>query len=175
GKVERDLRLNELGLAARDHVQLHHEVAVRLESPRQTFRQQRRRLAGRPTQEVAVRVNSGPKNDSVVAWRRILFVELPRCRRCINADVGVMHARITGLELDAADVAERIYWYWEDEHSGYVRPVCGKRVRLREGHDEIRRAELPGRVPDGCARKISTIAFTRALGHPSSDERDLFV
>src|SRR5689334_24624651 len=52
-----------LGLARRLHVNLDDEIGVRRETPREALRQQRRRLAGRPAEKMAVGIHGRVRQD----------------------------------------------------------------------------------------------------------------
>src|SRR5262245_42120830 len=54
-EVEPDRRLHVFWFSTRLHVQLQHEIGARFEGPRETFRQKRRHLTGRPSEKVPVR------------------------------------------------------------------------------------------------------------------------
>ena len=66
-EVQADRRRHLLGLPARLHVQLDDEIGVLLEAPGEIVRQQRRDLARRPSEEVAVRIVGRSRDQPVVA------------------------------------------------------------------------------------------------------------
>ena len=87
------------------HVQLQHEIAVRLESPRHAVGEKRGKLAWRPAEKVAV--GKAPRHDETIeAGPGIGLVQQARGRRFVDAHVGVVHdARVAGTKLDAAHVS----------------------------------------------------------------------
>ena len=80
GEVQTDRRIDHFGLPARLHVQFHHEVGVCVETPGEIVWQQRRHLAGSPSEKVTVGIGGRSRDQPVVARRRIRLVEAARRR-----------------------------------------------------------------------------------------------
>jgi hypothetical protein len=147
-EVEADGRRDLLHLAARLHVQLDDQVGVPVQTPGEIFRQERRHLAGRPAEEVAVRIDRRSRNQSAVARSGIRIVETPRRRRRVDADVRVVHdLRVAGPEFQPAHEAHAVHGDRQDEDVKGVGAFRRQRVRLRQGDDEIRFSKLPAVGP----------------------------
>ena len=83
---------NALRLRARHQVQLHEQIAARIEPPRLAVRLQRCKLPWRPSEEVAVGKHRRIGNHAAVAGHRIFLIHAPRGGRGIDEDVGVVDA-----------------------------------------------------------------------------------
>ena len=121
---------------------------LRQKSPRESLRQQWRGLSRGPAEKVSVGINGGPHDDAVVSGGGILIVELPRCRRRIDSDVGVVDPRAVCTELDAADVSQAARSVSGNTNTRDMSgPSAGRHVRLRQRDDQVGRAELPASTP----------------------------
>ncbi len=167
-EIEGDGRLHRLGLAARLQVQLHHQVGAGVETPRQIRVDERRDLAGRPAEEMAVRILGRTGHEPVVAGGRVAGVELPRLPGAIDADVGVVHhGGVAGVELDAAHIARAAHRQGHREDAKDVGRLPRQDVTRRQGDDEIGLAEIPaGRE----RRRRRRRARTLDRGHGPSRE-----
>ena len=150
-----------------------------LEAPGEIVRQQRRHLAGGPSEKVTVRVGRGPRDQTVVSRPRVRGVERARCRRRIDPDIGVVHdSRIAGPEFEAADEARAIDRDRQHEDMKCVGPFRRQRVRLRQRNDEIRLPKLPPVGPMHCGLRIADCGFgggwvfRRSSVRPTLEQRD---
>src|SRR6266498_1769499 len=159
-KEQADRGFHLLDGAARLHMKLHDEIAAWLEPPGEVGWDERRHLPWRPAEKVPFGIPGRARHQPVVPGRGIRGVELPRGRRRIDADIGVMDdARVAWVKLDASHEARPSDRQWDGEDSKDVGPRCGQAVRGLERDDEIGRAEQPSIRPSGPARQIARIAF----------------
>ncbi len=152
------------------------QVGARSETPRQALREQRSDLTRRPAEKMAVGVDGGVREQSVVPRSRVLFVERARGRRAIDPDVGMMHdLRIARPEFHTPDVAHALDWNRQHEHARNIGALRREHIRLRQRDDEIGYAELPSVRPSGRRRQVRGFAFRRAVLEPSLQDTDLAV
>ena len=133
-----------LDRTTRLQMQLHHQVAAGFERPRQIGRHERRHLARRPPEEVAVGILRRPRHQAVIAGQRIGLVQLACGVRAIDADIGVMHhAAVAGMKLDAAHVRAFRHRQADGENAKGVGRLRGQRVGAGRLDDQIRLAQQP--------------------------------
>ena len=112
GEEETDAHLHRFGLAGRLQMQLHHEVAPRLEAPRHAVGRRARLLTGRPPEQVPGRIGRVLHHPADVARLWIGGVEAAGRSRAVDAEVRVMHpAAVARPELHRAGRSER--WWLE--------------------------------------------------------------
>jgi hypothetical protein len=153
-------------------VQLHDEIAARLERPRCIRRFEHRHLARRPAEDVLHEIFGHGREPGT----RIGAIERTRRPRRIERNVGVVEdAWIAGAELDGANVAG---FRRRDGHDEVTKHLAiggpyGKCIRTR--HHEVGRAQLPAIGKYRRRAPVCRVACGRTLCHPLLDEGDLIV
>ncbi len=143
-----------------------------LEAPREVGRQQRRDLSRRPSKKVSVRIRRRSSDQPVVAGTGIRFVEAPRRRRRVDANVRVVHdLRVAGAELETANEPRGLHRDREDKDAKRIGPFGLKRVRLLQRDDEIGLPELPPFGPLRLRLRLATADCDRLRGAPASAHR----
>src|SRR3954470_8802370 len=149
-------------------MQLHDEIAPRLETPLRAGWDGMRRLAGRPAEQLPLRIARVAFHAALVSRRRIAHIEVARRASAIDADVGVVHdTGVAGTEFESANVAWRRHRERDDERAEHIAALGGNDERMGHAHDESRGSELPAVIPAGSRRQIGGVALGHAAGHPS--------
>ena len=176
GEVEPHAGPDRLRPAGRLHVELDDEVAARLQAPRHPRLGQRRKLPRGPAQEVPVRVVRLRAEGAFVSGRRILFVELPRRARPVEAQVGVVRdPRVAGPELDARDEGGPLDRDRQHEVAKGVGSVGRHIVGVRHRDHDIGHTETPALRPGGLRRHAAQVAGRRSRLGPAPKERHVVV
>ena len=174
-EVQSDRRIHRLGLAGWLQVNLEHDVRSGLQSPGHPVRQKGCRLSGRPGEKVSVRKLRRVCHHAVVAGRRVLTIEVPRRRRPVDPDVGMVDdARVVRAELEATNISDRRDRHAQNKRSEDIGALGAEVVR---GHrqNQVRRTELPPERLAWRRRKIPGVAFELAAVDPALNETDLRV
>ena len=171
---EAEAGLHGVRLPLRQQMQLHHQVAARIEAPRHPGGRDNRTAPGGPAKKMAVGILRALGDHPVVPRLSIRAVAAPRRARAIHADDGVVDDRsAAGTELDGAnETAGR----QRDAHHDVAEDVVFTRadgVGPRHGDDEIRLSKLPAVGPLRRLRTVCGLAFRRAFIRPALDRRDL--
>jgi hypothetical protein len=156
-------------------VQLNDEIAVRVEPPRHPLGKERRQLARRPAQEMAVRKTTGDKK-TVESRSGVSVIEHARCRRRVDPHVRVVnHACVPRPEFDTTDIFRRTSWNRDHEIPEHVGPPCAEHVRIRQRDHEIWLTQTPAVGETRRRWKSRRIALHGALVDPSLNRIDLAI
>ena len=176
-EMESDRRLHDHRFATGQQVELQHEIGAGIERPGDLVREGHRRPAGRPAQEVTGGKAGVVEHQTVVTRIGIFRIEFPRCTSLVQQDAGMVdHAPAAGArpQLDGAHPAPGIQIHGQDEVAIDIGVARRQPERLRRGHDEVRRSELPAVPGPGRLREVGPLAFGRAGRRPPGQQGDLF-
>ncbi len=148
GEEEADGHGHALHFPGRLEMQLHDEVAARLEPPLRALGRRMRRLSRRPSEQLPFGIARVALHAAGIAGLGIARVELTRRPRAVDAEVGVVHdPRVARMKFDGADVARRGHRNRHHEGAEHIGAVGRHLIRLGHAHDEIGRAQLPAVAP----------------------------
>jgi hypothetical protein len=174
GEEERDRHPDALHLSGGLEVELHDEVAARLEPPLRPVRYGMRSLPWRPAEQLSFRVTGVPFHTAGVSRIRVARVELPRRARPIDAEIRVVHdAGVPRMEFNRADVPGGLDRDRNDERAEDVASISRNGVFVRHPHHEIRTAQLPVVSPVGRRRQPCDVALRCTVGDPSLQQLKL--
>ena len=101
-------------------------------------------------------------------------VERARCRRPVDADVGVVDDfRVARTEFQPAHEPRAGDGQRQHKDPEHVGAIGLQQVRLGKRHDQIGNAELPAVSPPARHRKITAVTFLPALIDPALNRCDL--
>ncbi len=123
---------------------------------------------------MAVGIVGRVQNHPFISGLGIRFVEPPRRRRRIDANVRVMHGAAARTEFHAAHVAPAGARHGDHEVAKQIGAAGAQRV-LGQRHHEIGRAHLPPGAPARRGREIRPFALETVTGRPAGDRLDLGV
>ena len=174
GEVEADLRLDGLGFAGGQHVQLQQQVGARIEAPGQAVAAGIGRLALGPTEKVAVGVLGLAKAHAREARLAVAPVFFAGAAGAVDHHRGVVDdAAVAGFEFECPDITGRIDRQRDREIAEDVGAVGGQGIGGGHRRDQIRLAEFPVVGPRLQWRQVGGIALEFATGDPAADRGDL--
>src|SRR5204862_2166817 len=104
GEEESEAGLHGVRLELRQQMQLHHEVAARIQAPRHPGGRDDRTATGSPSKKMAVGILRALRDHPVVPRLSIRAVAAPRRARAIDTDDGVVDDwGVAWTELDGAN------------------------------------------------------------------------
>ncbi|HEV8319273.1 MAG TPA: hypothetical protein VGQ10_17815, partial [Vicinamibacterales bacterium] len=156
-------------------MQLHDEIASRLQPPGETCGGGMRRLPGRPIEQLTF--GAGVRHHPAgVPGLGIEGIQTSRATAPIDSDIGVVdNAGIPRPELQCPYKTRRGQRYLQHERPEDIRAACRQLIRGRHRDDEVWNAKLPLVGSHQQGRATRSIPLECALRDPLDDRSDLGV